>query len=123
MTADAEASSWPDLRRRDAPRSRTTWRRAITVVLAEHGETWADVVACTLDDAGLDAEFDPSYGLVEGKPFGLWTKRRVYFPVCYDGAEFVASVPRDPSGPIDHIGENAVAGGLCSDAVWTETPS
>ena len=66
------------------------WRRPGT------GETMKDVVHCTLSDDELDTEFDDSFGCSEGKPFTLWTTKRVYFPVVYDGAEWVGSAPRDP---------------------------
>lgn len=69
------------------------------------GDIWVDVVACTLTDAELDVEFDSGYGGTEGKPFTLWTKRYVYFPVCYDGAESVGFASRDPDGkPTEHWG-------------------
>jgi hypothetical protein len=99
------------------PKARLSWTHAIEDVMAGHGESWAEVVACTLSERELDDEFDPSYGHVRGRPFGVWTVARVYFPVSYDGAEYVASVPRDPSGPIRHIGGGHVQAGLMSDAV------
>lgn len=86
-------------------KSTTTWRREITERMEQNGETWADLVACTLADADLDREFHDDFGACEGRPFTLWTKRRVYFPVVYDGAEWVRSVPRDPCGEMTrHVG-------------------
>lgn len=83
----------------------TSWREDLTKALAENGETWADVEAHTLSDEQLDAKFYHGYGSAEGTPFTLWTKRRVYFPACYDGAEWVASVSRNPDGKAtDHVG-------------------
>jgi len=65
------------------------------------------IVSCTLTDEQLDVEFDSSFGWVYGEPFTLWTEKRVYFPVCYDGAEWVGSVSRDPDGvSTDHMGNN-----------------
>lgn len=85
---------------------KTSWRRDITSALGLNGETWDDVVGCTLDDAGLDREFYGGYGLIEGAPFTLWTKRRVYFPASYDGLEWVSSVSRKPDGkPTHHVGD------------------
>ena len=56
-------------------------------------------------DAWLDAKFDSGYGIQEGCFFTLWTKTRVYFPVCYDGSESVGSAPRDPcSEACKHVG-------------------
>ena len=85
--------------------SRTTWREQISDEMAKRGETWADVLACTLDDAELDRRFDPDFGGINGTPFTLWTVRRVYFPACYDGGEWAASVPRHPCGEaVGHVG-------------------
>lgn len=83
----------------------TTWRADITAALAQRGETWADVEACTLSDEQLDKVFDSGYGAEEGSPFTVWTPKAVYFPACYDGSEWVASVSRHPDGfPTAHIG-------------------
>ena len=70
-----------------------TWREDLTRELEHHGETWGDVVHSVGD---LDREFDHGYGGPDGPPFTLWTKHRVYFPLCYDGAESVGSCPRNP---------------------------
>ena len=85
--------------------AKTTWRIEISRAMAEHGETWDDLVACTLTDAEADAEFDPGYGTSEGAPFTAWSKARVYFPAVYDGAEDAVSVPRNPADEAtQHIG-------------------
>lgn len=68
-------------------------------------DQWGFDAVCTLDDAGLDTEFCDGWGAVEGQPFTLWTKDYVYFPVVYDGSEWVGSVARNPNGkPTAHIG-------------------
>ena len=85
----------------------STWRKLIERELEARGESWGDVLVSdiTLDKKGLDREFDAGYGAEEGEPFTMWSKNRVYFPVCYDGAESVASVSRNPDGkPTRHIG-------------------
>lgn len=82
-----------------------SWKEKITKALELNGETWSDVESHTLDDNGLNTPFDDSYGVTEGLPFTLWTKDFVYFPACYDGSEWVASVPRNPNGkPTEHVG-------------------
>jgi hypothetical protein len=84
---------------------RATWRELITLEMEDVGEKWSDVVACTLSEAELDVPFYIYYGALEGNPFTLWTTNRVYFPVQYDGAEWVASVSRIVDGvPTEHIG-------------------
>lgn len=64
------------------------WRELIGETLAENGESWGEVIACTLSPAELDAAFYAGYGAMQGEPFTVWTKDFVYFPVCYDGAEW-----------------------------------
>ncbi len=82
-----------------------SWRELITAEMSAHGETWADVASCTLDDTGLDRKFRDGYGSEEGAHFTLWTERRVYFPACYDGSEWVASASRNPDGvAMRHVG-------------------
>ncbi len=69
---------------------KTTWRKAIREV------TDAPLIACTLSEEELDVEFDDDLGLSDGKAFTAWTGDLVLFPVDSDGAEWVASVPRNP---------------------------
>jgi hypothetical protein len=91
--------------------SLTTWRKLIAEEMSGEGHypprpaDTSKIVACTLDDAGLDREFDDGFGGTEGAAFTLWTEARVYFPVCYDGAESVGSAPRNPCDEAcDHVG-------------------
>ena len=76
----------------------TTWRKQIEQEMERHGESFRQIFNCTLSDEELDREFDNGYGGTEGEPFTLWTANRVYFPICYDGAEWCDSVPRHPNG-------------------------
>jgi hypothetical protein len=85
----------------------TTWKEQILKEMDKVGETFQDVVSCTLTDKELLKEFDCcNYcGPGEGLAFTLWTSNRVYFPVACDGAEWVESVSRNPDGkPTDHVG-------------------
>ena len=54
------------------------------------------IIACTLTDDELLVEFDDGYGGHGGKSFTAWGEKYVYFPVCYDGAEWVGKAPRNP---------------------------
>ena len=82
-----------------------SWRELITTELLARSETWDDVFSCTMTDDELDVKFDAGYGTVSGEPFTLWTHVNVYFPVQYDGAEWVRSVSRLPDGkPTNHVG-------------------
>jgi len=86
-------------------RNLTTWRKELRSALEKNDETFDHIVECTLTNKQLDEEFDKDYGLEEGVPFTCWTFRRVYFPACYDGKEWVESVPRNPCGEATrHIG-------------------
>jgi len=84
----------------------TTWRKLIVDTMSDYGETWMDVQSCTLSEDDLDREFDDGFkGAPDGEPFTVWTHDRVYFPVMYDGSEWVASVSRYPDGVATrHIG-------------------
>lgn len=82
-----------------------TWRDLLHNEMQTHGESLSDLVGCTLTDAELTEKFDDGYGSEQGKPFTAWTSNRVYFPACYDGSEWVASVSRNPDNvPTHHIG-------------------
>lgn len=82
-----------------------SWESLISTELEARGEEWEDVVSIAPEDLDLDKEFDDGYGGSEGAHFTLWTKKRVYFPVVYDGSEWVESVARDPDNiPTEHLG-------------------
>lgn len=82
-----------------------TWRGLILWEMKLRKETFKDVEYCTLKETELDEPFDAGYGSAEGKPFLLWTHKRVYFPCVYDGLEWVDSVPRNPiNEDFQHVG-------------------
>ncbi len=82
-----------------------SWYELLVSEMAGHNETFKDVEKSTLRENQLRQKFDGGYGGTNGKPFTLWTKSRVYFPVQYDGAEWVSSVPRNPCDEVtEHIG-------------------
>jgi len=81
------------------------WKNMIKREMADHGEDFDDTVSCTITENELLQKFDDGFGSVEGVPFTLWTAKRVYFPASYDGAEWVASVSRNPDAtPTFHVG-------------------
>jgi len=49
----------------------------------------------TLTEEELSRKFDTGYGGHNGNPFTAWGKKFVYFPVVYDGAEWVGWAPRN----------------------------
>jgi hypothetical protein len=76
----------------------TNWKEMLEAAMSKRNETLADLVANTLTDAEMLKVFDATYGSTEGVPFTAWTANTVYFPACYDGAEWVGSVSRNPNG-------------------------
>ena len=83
----------------------STWKELLEETLKERGEELADLEANTLTDADMVKEFDSGFGGTEGVPFTAWSAKTVYFPICYDGAEWVGSVARHPDGkPTEHQG-------------------
>lgn len=60
------------------------------------------IIASTLTEEQLDQQFDDGYGGSEGIPFTAWSETRVYFPVVYDGKEWVGSLPRNPSDEVTY---------------------
>lgn len=91
----------------------TSWRELIEDEMQRHGESFYDckgaavsALIISTDRGGFfDERFDDALGSIEGGAFTVWTSSRVYFPACYDGQEWCASVPRDPcETPTTHIG-------------------
>jgi len=81
------------------------WKDMLLEKLAENNETLDDIISNTMTDEEMVLEFDDGYGCAEGIPFTVWTSNSVYFPVIYDGAEWVGRVARNPDGkPTDHQG-------------------
>lgn len=83
----------------------TNWKELLQEAMAARSETIADLESITLTEADMGEQFDPGFGGTNGKPFTAWTAKTVYFPLCYDGAEWVGSVSRHPDGkPTCHQG-------------------
>ena len=73
----------------------TSWYDELKAVMKEDGEDF-DKRICTLTEKQLKKKFDSGYGGAGGDPFTCWGEKWVYFPVVYDGAEWVGRVPRNP---------------------------
>ena len=79
-----------------------TWRQLIEYAM--QGDQWdkgtgdkiEDILVIDPPDLDLDLKFDAGYGGTCGHSFYAWTEKFVYFPVCYDGSEWVGFVPRGP---------------------------
>jgi hypothetical protein len=81
---------------------KSTWKKMIQEEMRSHKESLEDIVSNTMTEEEMNAEFNSGYGGEEGIPFTVWTKKRVYFPICYDGAEWVGSASRKPDGIAMH---------------------
>ena len=67
-------------------------------MLQEAFETTGDnfkKMQTTLSTEELNRMFNDGYGCSEGTPFTAWGEKYVYFPVVYDGAEWVGYAPRN----------------------------
>ena len=83
----------------------TTWRTELSRAFEEANDAWENIEASTLTDSQLDRSFYAGYGGSEGDAFTVWTKTKVYFPIVYDGSEWVGWVSRNPDGvPTAHQG-------------------
>ena len=72
----------------------TNWKKLIDLYIRDCGDD-DTIIACTLTNEELEQEFDNGFGVSCGKSFTAWSERYVYFPVVYDGAEWVARAPRN----------------------------
>ena len=70
-----------------------TWRSLLAKAFLKTGDTH---LISTMTDAELDKPLSPGYGISRGCPFTAWGETHVYFPVVYDGMEWVGYVPRNP---------------------------
>lgn len=80
------------------------WKELLDEAFTSSGDSWQDVEFNSMTQEQMEKEFYDGYGAIEGCAFGIWTKNFVYFPAVYDGAEWVDWIPRNPCGPIGHIG-------------------
>ena len=82
----------------------TTWRKQLILACQGTGDKFEDLIT-TLTEEELDIEFDNGFGGEEGLPFTAWSENFVYFPVMYDGSEWVGVVPRNPCDiKVEHMG-------------------
>ena len=83
----------------------SNWKKLLIETMQERGESLDDIESNTMTDEEMNKNFDSGFGGINGIAFTVWTARAVYFPICYDGAEWVGSVSRNPDGkPTYHQG-------------------
>lgn len=61
-----------------------------------------EILETTMTDEELNQEFNSGYGSSCGCAFTAWSKEWVYFPIVYDGAEWVGRAPRNPCDTAMH---------------------
>jgi hypothetical protein len=72
-----------------------SWKDGLTKACEKNGEKFEDL-KIFIADGELERKFDNGFGGEEGAPFTAWGPGYVYFPICYDGAEWVGCAPRNP---------------------------
>ena len=72
----------------------TNWKQMLIEAFEETGDDF-EKMETTLTSEELVKEFDDGLGLSEGTHFTAWGEMYVYFPVVYDGAEWVGYAPRN----------------------------
>lgn len=88
----------------------TTWKVLIVEEMTKHHDRWDEIVETIPpieETPWYDIEFNNSrYGSQEGDSFVVWTENYVYFPIIYDGYEWVGCVPRNPEKDwkVEHFG-------------------
>jgi len=71
------------------------WYNMLKGKMESDGEAFEER-KCTLSDSEMKENFSSGYGGTEGVAFTAWGKNWVYFPICYDGAEWIGHAPRNP---------------------------
>lgn len=74
-----------------------SWRILFDDAFKRTKENWDQIIAHTFIGTQLDDRFSAGYGIEEGCPFTAWSENYVYFPLQYDGSEWVGYVERNPS--------------------------
>lgn len=72
-----------------------SWNSMLKNEFEQNGDDFSKMKT-TLNTEDLNREFDTGFGASVGDPFTAWGERYVYFPVVYDGSEWVGSAPRNP---------------------------
>lgn len=71
-----------------------SWEDLFIFAFKDTGDNF-DNLKTTLSTEELKVKFNDGYGTSEGKDFTAWSDNYVYFPVVYDGAEWVGYVARN----------------------------
>ena len=55
-----------------------------------------DELTTTMTDEQMNVQFNDGYGGSEGCAFTAWNDEYVFFPIVYDGSEWIGRAPRNP---------------------------
>ena len=85
------------------------WRTLILEAMKDNEDAWENVEHTQVGDVDatwLDKPFHDGYGGTNGASFLVYTHDWIYFAGCYDGSEWVDSIPRNPNPSYipEHIG-------------------
>jgi len=72
-----------------------SWHSMLKEAFKRNKDDYSKMVT-TLSPEQLMRKFDTGYGGHRGAPFTAWGDKYVYFPLVYDGAEWVGCAPRNP---------------------------
>ncbi len=73
----------------------TSWYELLEEAMERDGENFVKR-KCTLSEKELKVKFDNDYGETKGDSFTAWGEHWVYFPLQYDGMEYIGHAPRHP---------------------------
>lgn len=73
----------------------TNWREMLIEAFNETGDNFTEMQTTLTDDELVKFFDDESVGR-EGSHFTAWGEKYVYFPVVYEGLEWVGYAPRNP---------------------------
>ncbi|CAB5224175.1 hypothetical protein UFOVP387_38 [uncultured Caudovirales phage] len=71
-----------------------SWKEMLIDAFKETGDNFNNLKT-TLSKEELEVKFDSGYGSSQGIYFTAWGDKYVYFPVVYDGSEWVGFAPRN----------------------------
>jgi hypothetical protein len=74
--------------------AKENWKEMLIEAFKETGDNF-DNLKTTLSKEELETYFDSGYGCSQGEPFTAWGDNYVYFPVVYDGSEWIGFAPRN----------------------------
>lgn len=75
-----------------------SWKELITESMIGGNDSWNNVESCTMTSEEMNKKFYTGFGRIEGTLFTVWTAKYIYFPVVYNGAEWVGRISRNPNG-------------------------